>query len=262
MLTRRVATMCVTGLLLVGCATDEEPAAATTDAAEATATAGHEEDLAARDDRIAELEAEVADLTDQLVAAEDAIQMAADDAAETDEADDAEAAEAGNMDAAGADPEDTGDDTDEPEGAAADRHDPIALGDTGSLPTWDVTVAEPMHDMTDAALAENEFNDPPEDGRSFYGAVLEVTYTGEDSEDPWLALELAAVGDAATAYTTHADTCGVTPDDITDIGELFTDGTGTALVCWSIPDDDADTVVLRVQESLTWEETDTWLALR
>src|SRR5690625_978402 len=147
------------------------------------------DDVAELEERLSDLEADVAGLNERMDGMDELFTGDPEIGAEEDWEDDLD------------------EEVDEPTEAAGvvgDRDDPVDVGDTVSLSEWDVTVIEPLADITDAVLDANQFNDPPADDSAFYGARVEVTYTGSASDSPWLSLSFDAVGDAATAYSTNA----------------------------------------------------------
>src|SRR5690625_7637064 len=67
------------------------------------------------------------------------------------------------------------------------------MGTTFNSEEWDVTVVNFDPDMTDEVVAEDIVGEEPEDGYIYGVAELELTYTGDGSEDPWFDIELAYV---------------------------------------------------------------------
>ncbi|WP_217913316.1 hypothetical protein [Miltoncostaea marina] len=108
---------------------------------------------------------------------------------------------------------------------------------------WAAAVLSVTPDATAAVLAENQFNDPPAPGRQFFIARVSATYTGAASSRFDAGFRLRVVGPSAVAYTTFGDSCGVIPDDIED-PEVFTGGTITGNVCWSVPSGDVGGLVM------------------
>jgi hypothetical protein len=108
---------------------------------------------------------------------------------------------------------------------------------------WTASVVSVTPDATAAVLAENMFNDPPAPGRQFFIARVSATYTGPGSSRFDAGFRLRAVGPSSVAYTTFNDSCGVIPDDIGD-PDVFTGGTITGNVCWSMLTSDAAGIVM------------------
>jgi hypothetical protein len=147
-------------------------------------------------------------------------------------------------------PDDSTGDSDEPveEGSAAStdegtRNNPLPLGTTITLgspgaPEWEITVGPATLNATDIVLAENQFNDPPEDGRQYALLNLTATYVGETSATPWSDISVSYVGADGVTYESY-DTFAVAPEPFSDINELFPGGSGSGNVVIAIPSDTA-----------------------
>src|SRR5690625_2425653 len=92
-------------------------------------------------------------------------------------------------------------------------------------------LSEPREAWTEVQ-AENQFNDPPEDGMEYWIVPLSVTYVGSETGLPWIDLTVQFVGDDARTYS---DRCGVIPDDLMDVNELYEGGSAEGNVCRSVP---------------------------
>lgn len=121
------------------------------------------------------------------------------------------------------------------------RRSPIAVGTAAEMgDDWTFTVTGPATDITDAVLAENMFNDPPEEGFRFVGVGVEFSYSGDGSANAFM-VNMNAVGDSNVQL---AKDCGVTPDQV----ELFTDvvagGSTAGNLCFVVPEEDIGSIVL------------------
>src|SRR5690606_22550320 len=123
-------------------------------------------------------------------------------------------------------------------------------------------VVEFFPDATEMVLAENMFNDPPAPGEQFVMVTVEVTYNGSESGSPSFELNFKAVGDASVAYTTYDDSCGVVPNDQFRANELFTGGSIRFNVCWSVPSEDVDSLVMFVEPTFSFNAKPVFFALR
>jgi hypothetical protein len=220
-----IAATLAAGLLLAGC--EDAPAAGSgatvvDDAAAAAAEVADEEPAAA-----AEAEDEVAD-DEQAEAVEE------------------EAAEAE-------------DDADEVLGT---RESPLPLGTVIELDDWSVSVTEVTADATDVVMAENEFNDPPADGRQFVLFRAEATYEGDDSGDPWdLSWAIVGAGGNTFGGSSTDDYCGVIPDAFDEKGETFPGGSVEGNVCLSVPGDQVDGATILVEDTFSFEDTRVFFAV-
>ena len=146
-------------------------------------------------------------------------------------------------------------------GTGEARDSAVGIGRVGQVGNYDVTVVSVTQDATDLVMTENEFNDPPADGKQFFIARVAVTYTGSESGLPASELNFQAVGDANAAYATFTDTCGVIPDDSYLVSDLFEDGSAEFNVCWAIDSEDADSLVMYVESYLDFDADPVWFSL-
>ena len=142
------------------------------------------------------------------------------------------------------------------------RDAPISAGETVRVGDWDVTVLSAISDATEAVLADNEFNDPPADDRQFFVVEISATYEGAESEEVFTGLTMSTVGDSAVAYTSFEDTCGVVPGELDTFSEVFPGGTQVGNLCWQVLTDDADSLVLIVDNAFSFDEDRAYLALK
>ncbi|PFG42420.1 hypothetical protein ATJ88_1081 [Isoptericola jiangsuensis] len=143
--------------------------------------------------------------------------------------DDAESAEPADDAAEDAAAEPTEEPTEEAE--AGTRANPYRFSDTVGNDDWTIDLGKPR-EAWDDVRAENQFNDAPADGMEYWIVPVEATYTGTESATPWVELTVEFVGDDSVTYS---DRCGVIPDDLMDVGELYEGGTGTGNVCLAVP---------------------------
>lgn len=115
------------------------------------------------------------------------------------------------------------------------RSNPAPLGATARIDDWEVTVTEVNKDAADLVAAENMFNEPPADGRSFVMWTVEAEYVGDESGTAWIDLSWKLVGSEGNSFSAGSgDGCGVLPDDLDDAGETFPGGTVSGNVCVSV----------------------------
>lgn len=127
---------------------------------------------------------------------------------------------------------------------------------------WTLAITDVDVDATDEVLDENEFNDPPVDGRQFVMFSVDATYVGEDSGTAWTDFDFGIVGGQGNTFSTGSDDrCGVIPDDLTDTGETFPDGSVSGNVCFSVESDQIEGGTIRVEEMLSFDDTRAFYAL-
>ena len=121
------------------------------------------------------------------------------------------------------------------------RTAPIAMNtptDVGS--GWQLAVTGAARDITDAVLAENQFNEPPPAGFRFVGIDVAYTYNGSGSD---IALT-ATTSAVSISNVSLAKECGVIPGEVDVFSDVFTGGTVTGTICFVVPDGGIDGLVL------------------
>lgn len=133
--------------------------------------------------------------------------------------------------------------------AATETQPATAAPDPGIASNEWTATATPIADITEAVLAENEFNEPPADGLVFAGFDLTLTLdaapegTGSPGIDYTVKLEGAT--QIYDAYTLgDGNGCGVIPGEFDQFAELKEGGTVTGTVCIPIPADELGTVAI------------------
>ena len=147
--------------------------------------------------------------------------------------------------------------------ALGTRDNPLAVGTTIEMGDWTLSVTEVSLDATDAVMGENEFNDPPVDGRQFVMFNVDATYVGAESGTAWLDFGWGIVGSAGNTFGGGSmdDYCGVIPSPLDDTGETFPDGTVSGNVCISADTDQLDGATIRIEESFSFDDTRAFFAL-
>jgi hypothetical protein len=119
-----------------------------------------------------------------------------------------------------------------------------------------VRVVSVTPDASAEIAAENQFNEPPAEGKQFFMAALEATYNGSESSTFWVDVRLKAVGASSVAYEGGFETdCGVVPNDIDGAGETFPGGTIAGNVCWAIDVADAGTLAMIAEPTFSFEDS-------
>lgn len=145
------------------------------------------------------------------------------------------------------------------------RNSPVALGEVASIDGWEVKITDTTPDATEMVLAENQFNDPPAEGRQFFIATVEATFTGEDTDEDssqfWLDVTTNVVDDNNVTYSAMDDYCGVIPDPLEDTNEVFAGGTVTGNLCWPVASAQVDSLVMFAEPLFSFDSERTWFAL-
>ncbi len=148
-----------------------------------------------------------------------------------------------------------------PSGPVGSRGNPHPGGTTVTVGEWDITVTGVVEDATATVLAENTFNDPPDDGRQFFLVGIEATYEGKTSDLLVVSTSFNVVGPLAVAYTGE-DACGVVPDELDAFTEVFPGGTVSGNLCWSVRSEDVEGLELYSQESFSFDGEPEFFSLR
>jgi hypothetical protein len=119
---------------------------------------------------------------------------------------------------------------------AGTRESPIPLGQRATVGGWGVVVRSVRIASYDEMLAENSYNDPPIEGRSF--VLVEVSLANQtDTEDTVVgALNFGVLGPSNVVVTDYdSDTsCGVVPNQVDEYAEVFPGGTIRGNLCYQI----------------------------
>lgn len=169
---------------------------------------------------------------------------------------------------------DAGDDGAAPDGSADDagedaadlapgtRDNPLPVGTRIAMGDWTLAVTGVTLDAAEQVAAENQFNDPPADGRQFVMFSVEATYEGQDSGTAWLDFSWAVVGAGGNTFGTSMDDyCGVIPDSLDDTSETFPGGSVSGNVCVSVEAAQVDGATIRLEEAFSLNDTRVFYAL-
>lgn len=146
--------------------------------------------------------------------------------------------------------------------ALGTRDNPLDIGTRIEMGDWTVAVTEVVLDAEDAVMGENQFNDPPADGRQFVMFTVDATYEGDESGQAWLDFDWAIVGSAGNTFGSSMDDyCGVIPNSLDDTGETFPGGNVTGNVCVSVDSAQIDGATIRLEELFSFEDTRAFYAV-
>ncbi len=140
--------------------------------------------------------------------------------------------------------------------ASAGRLDPIAAGTPTVIgEDWTVSV-DSGRVGTGEVLSAYDFNDLPPAGSEFYLVDADLTYTGDETGSIF-DLDITAV---ARSNVTFDTLCGVIDNDFDFTQEVFPGGTLSGTVCFVVPSDETDSVVVSVRQSFDLEAVDLYFA--
>lgn len=114
-----------------------------------------------------------------------------------------------------------------------ERMAPTAIGTTKDVGDgWSVTVNAPARDITDAVMAENQFNDPPPAGYRYIGIDVTYAFNGDGSGSAF-TVTTSAVADTNVRLSYN---CGSIPTPLDEFSDVYTGGQVTGLLCFVVPE--------------------------
>lgn len=126
---------------------------------------------------------------------------------------------------------------------------------------WSVRVNSVVPNATAAVLAENQFNDKPKVGRQFYIISMSVRYSGKGSQAELSAGSFSAVGGSNVAYSGFDDSCGVVPKELDEFKTLFSGGSITGNICFSVKRSDVASLKLYFEPTFSLNDTQVFFRL-
>jgi hypothetical protein len=111
------------------------------------------------------------------------------------------------------------------------RENPFSIGEPVESKEWQITLGA-THEAGAEIAAENQFNDPPKTGMEFWIVPVTATHTGDKTGNLAFGISVKFVG---SDNVTYDDSCGVMPDPLSDVGDLYKGGTGKGNVCVAVP---------------------------
>ena len=141
-------------------------------------------------------------------------------------------------------------------GPGTRRNDAVAIGTPLGVGNWTIVVNSVTANANEAIAAENQFNDPPPEGRQFFLVNLSATFNGgeEDSELFASDISYSALGPSSVEYN-YEDRCGVLPEELETFREVFEGGTITGNVCWAVTPEDAAALTMYADAGFDFEGT-------
>lgn len=111
------------------------------------------------------------------------------------------------------------------------RENPLAIGQSVANDEWEIVLGTPREAGAEVS-AENQFNDAPKTGMEYWIVPISATYRGETTGTAWIDVSLKFVGSDNRAYS---DSCGVIPDDLSDVDEVYPGGVAAGNECVAVP---------------------------
>lgn len=98
----------------------------------------------------------------------------------------------------------------------------------------EISLGEANWDANAIVAAENQFNDPPEEGMVYVLVPVTATYTGPEKMTPWIDISVIFLADDGRSYESGYE---VIPDDLSDVADIYDGGTATGNVLFALPID-------------------------
>lgn len=136
------------------------------------------------------------------------------------------------------------------------RGNPVPAGTVVRIGDWQVKLGATNTNANEIVAAENQFNEPPAEGRQFVMVPVDLVYKGTESGFPNVNLLIQFLGAGGNTFGA-ADTaayCGVIPNDLSNAGEMFPGAAASGNVCLGVPSDQVGGGAWMVQEALTLDD--------
>jgi hypothetical protein len=128
------------------------------------------------------------------------------------------------------------------------RENPYPLGTEATVGDWSVVVHSVDPDAWPQIREENMFNEAPAAGFQFAMFDVSVTFHGPGTGSAWLDLSWAIVGSRGNAFEEGLEySCGVLPDDLDNVGDLYAGATARGNVCFAVESDQFAGSTIRLQ---------------
>lgn len=142
--------------------------------------------------------------------------------------------------------------------AVGTRENPAPLGTLidvkeSGQPVWEITPGKAVLDANAIIAAENQFNDVPDAGMVWAMLPLTIKYVGTETGNPFVDISVKFVSSAGTTHE-QFDKSAVTPNDLTNLNEMYPGASATGNVAIMIPIADAAAGTWAVAGSMFGED--------
>ncbi|HZK04693.1 MAG TPA: hypothetical protein VFC82_02470 [Actinomycetaceae bacterium] len=143
------------------------------------------------------------------------------------------------------------------------REAPFSPGSTASIGDYEVSLGSAILNANEMVAQENQFNDPPAEGRQFVLVPVTATYTGDESGTAWVDLSIQFVGAGGNTFGDGMDDhCGVIPNSLTDQGEMYGGATVEGNACVSVPSDQVEGGTWVLEDPYDFDDTKVFFAIQ
>lgn len=124
------------------------------------------------------------------------------------------------------------------------RSNPVRFGVAAKTEDgWVVKVTKVTPAAWPKIRAENQFNNAPKAGTTFYMVTVSLTYRGKEESSVFLDGSLKGVGKSNVAYSTFDPGCGVLPNAL-PVADTFKGGKISGNLCWQVKKSDVASLVM------------------
>jgi hypothetical protein len=144
------------------------------------------------------------------------------------------------------------------------RSNPIPKNTVAAVPDskgWKLRVNGTTPNATAAVLRQNMFNERPAAGRQFFMINVTASYVGKGSSEAYEGMTLDALGRSNVAYD-FSDDCGVIPGDLETFKKVFSGGSLTGNICFSVRHTDAASLLLLAEPGFSFSDSQLFFRLR
>ena len=106
----------------------------------------------------------------------------------------------------------------------------------------EIRLVKVVEDARRQVAEENQFNDPPEDGKRFYMIAVEVANPSSADSIEVGEFDFNLIGDHRIVYDQFDHSCGLIPDELD--GEIFGGGQIRGNICFEIPEDEGGLILI------------------
>ena len=99
-----------------------------------------------------------------------------------------------------------------------------------------------VEDARRQVAEENQFNDPPQEGKRFYMVSVEVSYPSGSSSITVSDTDFSLIGENRVVYDSFDYDCGVIPNELD--GEVYGGGRIQGNICFEIPEDEGGFILI------------------
>lgn len=146
--------------------------------------------------------------------------------------------------------------------AIGTRQNPLPVGTTAKVGSWEVAVTEVNTNANDVVAQANTFNEPPVEGSQYVLVTVNAKYVGDESGTFWVDMSYKFYGSGGNTFDSGGESMAVAPNPISDAGETFPDASISGNIVFEVPADQLEGGAIIMEESLSFDDTRTFFAIQ